>query len=135
MLNMRIHKKKMLREIHHHHSVLNEVRAIVEALPDELPDGVIVYAGNWAVYLDIPYDWEMYRQVRRCLRGWIATGVYTDESTGDKFYVLRPQASDRYNSASLYIALKPSMKQSNCRVEVVGKREVDVVKVVCEGGK
>lgn len=132
VLDMKIHKEIMFKQLERSRGYLDEVEALVEALPDELPEGVSLHAGNWAVYLDIPYDWEMYRQVRRCLEEWVVTAVLNDEGQGDKFYVLHPPGGDKYDYAKLYITLKPSMNQSKCRVEVVGKREVDIVKVVCD---
>lgn len=136
MLNMRIHRENMLRDVQRNRGYLDEVEALINALPDELPEGVAMYAGNWAVYLDIPYDFEMYKRVRRCLRGWVADQVSDNGQTGEKFYVLSPPGAGPYSYTKLYITLKPGMGNSKCRVEVVGKEEVNIVRVICdEGGK
>jgi len=126
---MKVKKATLLAEVHRFHEELNRVKEVVKALPDDLPDHHI-HVGRWAVYIDLPYDWEVYKSVRRAFGGnWHSSGVHTNDATGQKFFVLR--LGGEYGK-DLYITLEPTHVGSNCHLEKVGERSTDLFRVVCE---
>ena len=127
---MKINKRQLRKTIHQDHKNLQLVQAVVDALPDELPGNPYVHVGHWAAYIDIPYDWELYKAIRRALGGdWHSYAVHDQEDTGQKFYVL--SLHGEYGK-TLYVSLVPTKDGPNCRVEKVGERTTDIFEVVCD---
>lgn len=127
---MKINKKQLRKSIHQNHKNLQLVQAVVEALPDDLPGNPYILAGYFAVYIDIPYDWELYKAIRRALgRDWHSYIVLDLEDTGQKSYVLRLHGE---YGKTLYISLVPTKVGSSCHLEKVGERTVDLFEVVCD---
>lgn len=127
---MKINKEQLRKVIRQNHKNLELVQEVVGALPDELPGNPYVHVGYWGAYIDIPYDWELYKAVRRSLGGdWHSETVLDQEDTGQKFYVLCLHGD--YDK-TLYVTLIPTKAGSNCRVEKAGERVVDIYKVVCD---
>ena len=91
---MKINKERLRKAIHQYHKNLQHVQDIVDALPNDLPGNPYLHVGHWAAYIDIPYDWELYKAIRRALGGdWHSYAVRDHEDTGQKFYVLRFMAN------------------------------------------
>jgi hypothetical protein len=127
---MKINKEKLRKEIHERHRTLASVRATLDALPDELPGNGHIHTGMWAVYIEIPYDWELYAAIRRILGGdWHSQSVHDQGESGQKFYVL--SYLGEYGK-DLYITLSPTKEGSNCHLEKVGERTVELFKAVCD---
>jgi hypothetical protein len=123
-------KDKLNEDIDRHIQTHEMIRAVVNALPDELPVHAYFHVGMWAVYIDIPYDWDIYKELRRALGGeWHSSSVHNQDVSGDKFYILRLDGKRGYN---LYISLQPGRVGSSCRLEKVGERVTDIFQAVCD---
>ena len=126
---MEINKEILRKEIHRRHKGLDAVREVIDALPNELPGNPYVHAGYWAAYIDIPYDWELYKAIRRALGGdWHSSGVHEQEETGQRFFILRLHGE---YGKDLFITLQPMIQGSDCHLEKVGERTVELFTAVC----
>lgn len=125
-----VNKKKLREEIHERHKGLDMIREVIDALPDDLPGNPYIHSGYWAAYIDIPYDWELYKAIRRTLGGeWHSRSVHEQEDTGQRFFVLCLHGE---YGKDLYITLNPTKQGSNCHLEKVGERTVELFTVVCD---
>lgn len=125
---MKVNKKVLRGQINKGREELNALQRVVDALPDDLPGNPCIHVVKWAVYMDIPYDWGLYKSIRKLLGGdWHSKDVHVMDD-GKKFFILTLHGN---YAECLYITLEPLQVGSDCRLEKVGERTVELFQAVC----
>jgi len=101
---------------------------VLERLPSP-PEGCSLFVSdNGRVFVDIPYNFEIYRLYRQQLAkaDWIATMVYGVGENGKRYTDLMNSDGER-----LSLVMNPQLQGSACQLVQVGEEIKPVYRVQC----
>jgi hypothetical protein len=112
---------------------LRQTIEILARLPDDLPPEAIITAIPGCLFITIPYDWNIFRAVRRALDAsettWIPSSAISDN---DGLHTHCYQMEEDNLRVYLQIQLNPTVEGSKCTRVQIGTQEIPVYKVICE---
>lgn len=108
-------------------NALLEMAQKIETMLPDLPEMVDVWATDRNLRLDLPFNWNLFRQVRRLLGiEWKSKYRHGDDDGCQYFVYIHHE-----HKTELVLTMKPYHPGSTCQRKQVGVKEVPVFEVVC----